>query len=76
VEARLVLLGPRGMPSALVEKIHAEAQKALDSPDMLKRTANLGFSPYQATPEEISKSIRDELKLNAEVIKRVGAKAD
>jgi tripartite-type tricarboxylate transporter receptor subunit TctC len=76
VEARLVLLGPRGMPSALVEKIHAEAQKALNTPDMLKRTANLGFAPYAATPEEISKSIREELKLNAEVIKRVGAKAD
>jgi tripartite-type tricarboxylate transporter receptor subunit TctC len=76
VEARLVLLAPRGMASALVEKINAEAQKALSSADMLKRTQNLGFSPYSVTPQEISESIRTELKINAEVIKRVGVKTD
>jgi tripartite-type tricarboxylate transporter receptor subunit TctC len=76
VEARLVLLAPRGMQPALVEKINAEAEKALTSADMLKRTQNLGFSPYRVTPQEIAQSIRTELKVNAEVIKRVGIKSD
>jgi tripartite-type tricarboxylate transporter receptor subunit TctC len=76
VEARLVLLGPRGMPQGLVQKINADSQKALSTPEMRKRIDNLGFEPYHATPGEISEGIRSELKTNAEVIKRVGAKAD
>lgn len=76
VEARLVLLGPRGMPQGLVQKLNADSRKALSTPEMRKRIENLDFEPYDATPEEISEGIRTELKTNAEVIKRVGAKAD
>lgn len=76
VEARLVLLGPRGMPQGLVQKINADSRKALSTPEMLKRIENLGFEPYAPTPEEISEGIRSELKTNAEVIKRVGVKPD
>jgi hypothetical protein len=43
---------------------------------MRKRTENLGFETYQATPQEIAEKMRSELKVNAEVIRRVGAKAD
>jgi tripartite-type tricarboxylate transporter receptor subunit TctC len=76
VEAWLVLLGPRGMVPELAQKIGADLQKVLMTPEMRKRTEGLGFETYQASPPEIAAKIRAELKTNAEVIKRVGAKAD
>jgi tripartite-type tricarboxylate transporter receptor subunit TctC len=76
VEAWLVLLGPRGMAPDLARRIHADVQRVLATPEMRKRTENLGFETYLATPQEIAEKMRSELKVNAEVIKRVGAKAD
>ncbi|TMH69075.1 MAG: tripartite tricarboxylate transporter substrate binding protein [Betaproteobacteria bacterium] len=76
VEAWLVLLGPRGMAPELAQKIGADVQKVLATPQMRKRTEGLGFETYQASPPEIAAKIRTELRTNAEVIKRVGAKAD
>lgn len=76
VESWLVLLGPRDMAPELTRKIGADVQKALATPEMKKRTENLGFETYAATPAEITAKIKAELKTNAEVIKRVGAKPD
>jgi tripartite-type tricarboxylate transporter receptor subunit TctC len=76
VEAWLVLLGPRGMAPELVRRLGADVQRALGNAEMRKRTEALGFETYQANPPEIAAKIRAELKTNAEVIQRVGAKAD
>ena len=76
VESWIVLLGPRAMPQDLARKIGADVQKALATPEMRKRTENLGFETYPANPAEIAAKIKAELKTNAEVVKRVGAKAD
>jgi len=76
VEAWLVLLGPRGMAPELVKKIGADVQKALRTPEMGKRTQALGFENYEANPPEIAAKMKAELKANADVIKRVGAKSD
>jgi tripartite-type tricarboxylate transporter receptor subunit TctC len=76
VEAWLVLLGPRGMAPELVKKIGADVQKALRTPEMGKRTQALGFENYEANPPDIAAKMKAELKANADVIKRVGAKSD
>lgn len=76
VEAWLALLAPRGTPQELVRRIHADTQAAIATPEMKKRYAALGFEPLPISPEEIAAKIRADLKKNAEVIKRVGAKAD
>jgi tripartite-type tricarboxylate transporter receptor subunit TctC len=76
VVAWLVLLGPRGMSPELVGAIGNDVQNALATPEMGKRTQNLGFETFQASPAEIATKISSELRTNAEVIKRVGAKPD
>lgn len=76
VEAWLALLAPRGTPQELLRQIHAGAQKAMATPEMQKRYAALGFEPLPLSPEEVAVKIRADLKKNAELIKRVGAKAD
>jgi tripartite-type tricarboxylate transporter receptor subunit TctC len=76
VESWLVLMGPRGLAPDLARKIGADVQKSLNSPEMQKRTTALGFETMQANPQEITAKIRAELKTNADVVKRVGAKSD
>lgn len=76
VEAWLALLAPRGTPQEVIRRINADTQKAIATPEMQKRYANLGFEPMPASPEEIAAKIRADLKKNAEIIRRVGAKAD
>lgn len=76
VESWLVLVGPRGLAPDLARKIGADVQKALASPEMQKRTTALGFETMQATPAEITAKVKAELKTNADVVKRVGAKPD
>jgi tripartite-type tricarboxylate transporter receptor subunit TctC len=74
--AWLVLLGPRGLPQDLVRRIGADVQKALATPEMRKRTEALGFETFQANPAQIAAKIKAELRTNADVIKRVGAKPE
>ncbi len=76
VESWLALLAPRGTPAELVRRIQADVDRAIASPEMQKRYAALGFEPLPLGPEEIAAKIANDLKKNAEVIKRVGAKAD
>jgi tripartite-type tricarboxylate transporter receptor subunit TctC len=76
VESWLVLMGPRGLAPDLARKIGADVQKALANPEMQKRTAALGFETFQASPQEIAAKVKAELKTNADVVKRVGAKSD
>ncbi|HET7671259.1 MAG TPA: tripartite tricarboxylate transporter substrate binding protein [Burkholderiales bacterium] len=76
VESWLVLVGPRGLAPDLARRIGADVQKALNSPDMQKRTTALGFETMQASPADITAKVKAELKTNADVVKRVGAKAD
>jgi len=76
VESWLALMAPRGMAGDLVRKVGADVQKALATPEMKKRTEALGFETYEANAGEVAARIKAELKTNAEVVKRVGAKAD
>ncbi len=76
VESWLALLAPRGTPAELVRRIQADVDRAIASPEMQKRYAALGFEPLPLGPEEIVAKIANDLKKNAEAIKRVGAKAD
>src|SRR3954453_22392223 len=72
----LVLMGPRGLSPELARRIGADVEKALARPEMQKRTTALGFETFQANPAEIAAKIKAELAENADVVKRVGAKAD
>jgi tripartite-type tricarboxylate transporter receptor subunit TctC len=72
----LVLMGPRGLSPELARRIGADVEKALATPEMQKRTTALGFETFQANPAEIAAKIKAELAENADVVKRVGAKAD
>jgi tripartite-type tricarboxylate transporter receptor subunit TctC len=70
------LLGPRGMPRPILQKLNAEAVAALKNPEFSKRLLSIGFEPDPTTPEEFMQYIKDEIALHARIIKAAGLKIE
>lgn len=70
------LLAPTGTPQAVVRKIHAATVKALTMPDVRAKFADLAMEPTGTSPEEMARSIKEEIPRWAKVIRDSGAKAD
>ena len=67
---------PKGSPKAAINRINAEVNKALAEPKMRERLLELGGLPIPGTPEDFGKTIADETKKWAVVVKQSGATAD
>jgi tripartite-type tricarboxylate transporter receptor subunit TctC len=49
------LWGPKGTPAVIVNRLHAEAVKALQDPEVRAQLDKLGLEPSGASPEEFEK---------------------
>ena len=70
---------PAKTPPAIVQRLNAEINRALQDPAMLKRLEDLGFSKSQlplTTPEQFSATIRKDLQDWGTLIKSVGITLD
>jgi tripartite-type tricarboxylate transporter receptor subunit TctC len=67
------LFGPKGLPDPILRRLHAEAYKVLNSPDVKEKLAAREFyvSP-QRSPEEFMAKIKRELALIGGIVKRAG----
>jgi tripartite-type tricarboxylate transporter receptor subunit TctC len=63
------VLAPAATPKAVVTKLNAEIVKALASPDVKKRFADLGTDAASSTPERLAAYHREDLARWAKVIK-------
>ena len=70
------VLGPKGMPPAIVQRLNAELNKALVSPDVVKRMNEFGMEALPGTPEQFHAMARAEAKRWGVVIKSAGVKLD
>lgn len=70
------LLGPAGMPKAVVNVINAEMRKAVANPGFIKQLEAIGLEPASSTPAEFHEMIRTELKRWTQVIKAAGITAE
>ncbi|MBL6614588.1 MAG: tripartite tricarboxylate transporter substrate binding protein, partial [Reyranella sp.] len=70
------LLGPAGMPPALVEKLQAEVVKASRSPDVLEKFADLGIVVTASTPDELTGYMKAETAKWARIIRAANIKPD
>jgi tripartite-type tricarboxylate transporter receptor subunit TctC len=66
------ILGPAGMPAAIVTRLNSEINKALAAPDMKERLLQAGIQPLGNTPEQFASFIRSETQRFAKVIKDAG----
>lgn len=65
---------PSKMPRELVNKLHAETVKALNSPELKARWASLNQDVRIFTPEKFDAFLRDDAASNAALVKAANIK--
>ena len=69
------LMGPKGLPQAIVERINGEINKSLKSKDMEERLAADGVSPAGGPPEQLTALLRRDIQRWMKVVPQAGVKA-
>lgn len=72
VTAWFGLLAPAGTPDAVVTRLQQSARKAMETPDIRQRFADLGGVPGGETPAEYDTFIAQERKSWAQIVKTAG----
>lgn len=69
------MIVPSATPAAVIKRLHDEAIKALQSPELKERMDKLGADPFPQTPEAFNAYIRSEMEVAARVVQAAGLKA-
>ena len=72
----LGLLGPAGMPKAVVEQLNAAMATLLKDPRILERLARQGIEPRALSPDAFNALLRADFAKMARVVKISGARID
>ncbi len=67
---------PAGTPKPIIDKLHAEMVKAMNTPELRERFASVGAETIANTPAQYGAFVESELKKWGAVIKAAGVKAD
>jgi tripartite-type tricarboxylate transporter receptor subunit TctC len=70
------ILGPKGMPKEVVEKIHAATRKVLEDPAVRKRIEETGSLIIGNTPQEFAAQIKAEYGVYKSVVDSARLKLD
>jgi tripartite-type tricarboxylate transporter receptor subunit TctC len=70
------LIGPKGLPQGVVERVNLEIGKTLHSRDVEERTRADGVSPTGSTPEELRTRIQKEVPMWKNVVTRARIKVE
>ncbi|MPZ42764.1 MAG: tripartite tricarboxylate transporter substrate binding protein [Betaproteobacteria bacterium] len=68
------VLAPAGTPRAIVQRLHAEIQKIMRSPQMKERYVALAIEPVERTPEQFGEYVKSELAKWGKTIQVSGAR--
>ncbi|HZM43626.1 MAG TPA: tripartite tricarboxylate transporter substrate binding protein [Burkholderiales bacterium] len=70
------VLGPRGVPAAIVDRVNAEFVKAVQLPEIQKVYARVGAAPMSSTPETFAAHIKSEMAKLGKLVQLSGARID
>lgn len=70
------ILGPKGLPKEVVDKISAGVKKAVEEPAVRKRIEDTGSLIVANTPEQFSAQIKAEFEVYKGVVKKQNLKLD
>jgi len=70
------LVGPKGLPGAVVERVNQAANDALKSKDVADLLATDGVAPAGGTPEQFRAVIKSDIERWSGVVKQANIKAD
>ena len=66
------MMAPARTPRDIVNRLHDEVVKALNTTEVKERFASLGADAWTLSPEQFDGYIRDEIKSNAALVKAAG----
>ncbi len=66
------MMVPARTPRDIVNRLHDEVVKALNTPEVKERFATLGADAWTLKPEQFDAYLRDEMKSNAVLVKAAG----
>jgi tripartite-type tricarboxylate transporter receptor subunit TctC len=70
------LVGPKGIPKAIVDRVNSEASQILKSKAMEELLAADGVSPAGGTPEKFHATIKADIERWRNVVQQAGIKAE
>jgi len=70
------VLGPAGLPEAIVTRFNGELNKALASAEVQKRATDFGMEMLPGTPAQFKALARAEAKRWGPIIRAAGVKLD
>ena len=76
VEIWFGLLGPANLPRDIVAKLNAEANRALERPEVRDRLRSQFFDPLGGSSDQFAAIIRSELQTYGKLIKDAGIRPD
>jgi tripartite-type tricarboxylate transporter receptor subunit TctC len=76
VRSWYALVVPAKTPMAIVNRLHAEAIKAVKQPEVLQAMGRQGLEAETSTPAELAARIRSETAMWAQVIREAGIKPE
>jgi tripartite-type tricarboxylate transporter receptor subunit TctC len=68
------MLAPAKTPTAIVERLRAETEKALKHPNVVEKFAAQGIEPMLLTPVQFDALIKKEIESNIALVKAAGLK--
>ena len=66
------LLAPAKTPRAIIERLHAELQKAINTPIVAERLKNQGLEPLPLSPAEFDRMIASDIASHIAIVKKAG----
>jgi len=72
VQGWYALLGPKGLPPAIAERLQKEIAKIVSAPEMHERFETLGAEAAPTTPSETAAAMKADMEKWAGVIKKAG----
>ena len=70
------MMGPRGLPRPIVERVNGALVESLRDPDVVASLASHGLEPAPSTPAEFTEIIRAETAKWRPILARAGANAN
>lgn len=70
------LIGPKGLPKPILDRVNGELNKILKSKDMQEKLAGDGVAAAGGTPEQFLALIRKDIETWRKVVQQAGVKAE
>ena len=70
------MFAPAGTPKAVIDRLNAEANKALRAADVVQKLENQVLDPWTSTPEEFNERLKVDYEKYGRLIKLTGAKIE